>query len=42
MDNYIECDSLMTLLEVVHGCVERGLTFTADTNTLRVYLTGGF
>ena len=42
MENYISCDSLATLMEVVQGCVERGLTFKADTNRLRVYLTGGY
>ena len=42
MDNYVSCDSLATLMEVVQGCVERGLTFKADTARLRVYLTGGY
>ena len=42
MENYVTCDSLMTMMEVIQGAVERGLTFTADTCTMRVYFTGGY
>ena len=42
MDNVITCGSMMDFMEVLQGCVERGLTFTACTTTLQITLTGGY
>ena len=41
-DNVITCDTFMDFMEVIQGCVQRGLTFTAETGRLRVTLTGGY
>lgn len=37
----IRCDSLHDFLNVIHGLVERGLTFTSDATKLTIHLTGG-
>ena len=41
-DAMILCNDLETFLNVIHGLVERGLTFTSNANDLRITLTGGF
>jgi hypothetical protein len=42
MDNWIQCSTIGELCEVVAGLVREGITYTADTATLKVRTTGGY
>jgi len=38
----IECTEFEEFMNAIKALVIRGLTFTANTNTLRITLTGGY
>lgn len=38
----IRCTDLDNFLDTIQGLTIRGLTFTADTYTFQIKLTGGF
>lgn len=38
----IQTMTLNEMLDIIAGLVSRGLTFKADTATLKITLTGGF
>jgi len=42
MDNYIQCGNIDELCYIVARLARQGITYTADTATLRVHTTGGF
>jgi hypothetical protein len=38
----IRCDSLSQMLDVIEGLIQKGIGFTANTETLIINLTGAF
>lgn len=38
----IYCDTIEEFLDVIAGLVRRGLTFTAESKTFEIVLTGGY
>jgi hypothetical protein len=38
----IECTDFEEFLNTIKGLVIRGLTFSANTNTMKITLTGGY
>ena len=38
----IQCESVYRFVEVIHGLVEKGLTFEAVAESLVIRLTGGY
>ena len=41
-DNWIQCGTIDELTRVIAGLVREGITYTADTATLKVWTTGGY
>jgi hypothetical protein len=39
---HIKAGTLVEFMDLVAGCVARGLTFEADASTLTIWLTGGY
>jgi hypothetical protein len=38
----IRCESLTQMLDVIEGLIQKGLGFTADTDSLTINLSGAF